>query len=1003
MIMIRKLLPMLAVSMVLLSGSCLAVFNSREFEYAAETGAIARIQTMSAEATQQGKDDALILAAKNGHYEVAKFLVQQGANISVLDDVLRMQVLLLVALDQADTERVKTIMQPLSRDATNKLLILAAKNGLLPVVQFLLGMEINGHQLPKDKIANIHADNDEALLAAAINGHYEVAKFLVQQGAFLSMFYNVSNERVSNRIFEDLFAINNQLVAALNRFDTAQVQAIMTKLSIGTKNQLLALAAASGQLAVVQFLLGIEVNRNQLPIGQIADIHADNDFALRAAFRHPAFIPWIRSLDRYDVAKFLVQQGASISVLPPVDRIRVSLLVALDQADTQRVKAIMQPLVWDVTTKSKLLIWAAEKGFLPVVQFLLGMKVNGHQLPEAQIANIHVDDDALWGAIREGHLAVASFLIEQGATFSVLNDAVKTGHLKREDREKIVKNIADQLVAALNRNDTAQTQAITTKMSIDAKNELLLWAAKNNQKAVAQFLVQQDADLSILSDLSYQFKQSIMASIYTQLIQALEQGDAVKIQTITAARGVRDQLLILAAENGQLAVVQFLLGMKINGQQLPSFNKTADIHANNDAALLAAARNGHYEVAQFLVQQGADLSILPDQLRESIMALIYTPLIQALEQGDAVKIQTITATRGMRDQLLSLAAEEGNLEIVQFLLGMNVNGHQLPADKIANIYADNDKALLQAVWKGYLKIVQFLLGVNINGHQLPAYKIANIHAKNDAALRLAAENGHLAIVQFLLGMSIDGHQLPETRIADIHADNDKALRGAVWKGYLKIVQFLLGVNINGHQLPVDKIANIHAENDAVFKLAHDYDHLAIQKFLEGWLKVAQLAPFFATMDISAERQPQVAEEFAKYRLPAAATAPKETIILLLKAINSQLEPASAQSVTNVFFAGPHSWLTSEGWETIKRYSQVTRKPLENPATKQPLLMRLPVKSIDALLRALYGDKYDIDFIPVQDISSQGIEINRAELERIAQHLAQQYAVALPTEQEKAER
>ncbi|MCL4380421.1 hypothetical protein M1466_02970 [Candidatus Dependentiae bacterium] len=116
-----------------------------------------------------------------------------------------------------------------------------------------------------------------------------------------------------------------------------------------------------------------------------------------------------------------------------------------------------------------------------------------------------------------------------------------------------------------------------------------------------------------------------------------------------------------------------------------------------------------------------------------------------------------------------------------------------------------------------------------------------------------------------------------------------------------------------------------------------------------------------------------------------------------------MEPASAQSTTNVFFAGPHSWFTSEGWETIKRYSKESKKPLENPATKQPLLMRLPIKSIDALLRALYGDQYDVDLIPVQDMTSQAIEINRAELERIAQHLAQQYAVALPTEQEKAER
>ncbi|MCL4380105.1 ankyrin repeat domain-containing protein, partial [Candidatus Dependentiae bacterium] len=448
---------------------------------------------------------------------------------------------------------------------------------------------------------------------------------------------------------------------------------------------------------------------------------------------------------------------------------------------------------------------------------------------------------------------------------------------------------SSSFLRAAREGDIATIQTMATEASRQDKDLVLELAASKGHLAVVQFLLGMNIS-----------------------------GHQLPADRIANINAENDEALRWAAESGHLAVIQFLLGMSVKGHQLPA-DRIANIHSadvfGNDALRLAV-KNGHLAVVQFLIQQGADLSILPDQLRESIMALIYTPLIQALEQGDAVKIQTITATRGMRDQLLSLAAEKGNLEIVQLLLGMRVKGHQLPADKIAYI-----------------------------------------HAYFDAALRLAAENGHLAIVQFLLGMSIDGHQLPEARIADIHADNDQALRGAVLKGYLKIVQFLLGVNINGHQLPADKIANIHAENDAVFRLARDYAYPAIQEFL----KVAPLAPFFATMDISAERQPRVAEEFAKYRLPAVATAPKETMILLLKAINSQLEPASAQSTTNVFFAGPHSWLTSQGWRLIEQYRQATRKLLlENPATKQPLLMRLPVKSIDALLRALYGDKYDID-------------------------------------------
>ncbi|MCL4380420.1 ankyrin repeat domain-containing protein [Candidatus Dependentiae bacterium] len=365
--------------------------------------------------------------------------------------------------------------------------------------------------------------------------------------------------------------------------------------------------------------------------------------------------------------------------------------------------------------------------------------------------------------------------------------------------------------------------------------------------------------------------------------------------------------------------------------------------------------------------------------------------LRAAREGDIATIQTMAteASQADNDKALRWAARKGNLKIVQFLLGMRVNGHQLPEARIANIHAEDDEALRWAAEDGALAVVQFLLGMNINGHQLPADKIANIHADNDEALFGTAGNGHLAVVQFLLGMNINGHQLPADKIANIHAGNDKVLRWAAANGRLAVVQFLLGMNINGHQLPADKIANIHAENDAVFTLARDYD---IQKFLAGLVareKVAQLAPFFATMAIPAERQPQVTKAFTEYSLSAVATASKETIILLLKAINSQLEPASAQSTTNVFFAGPHSWLTSEGWSLIEQHSKITRKPLENPATGQPLLMRLPVKSIDALLRALYGDQYSIGLVPVRDITSHDIKINPAELERITQHLVQQ--------------
>ena len=89
------------------------------------------------------------------------------------------------------------------------------------------------------------------------------------------------------------------------------------------------------------------------------------------------------------------------------------------------------------------------------------------------------------------------------------------------------------------------------------------------------------------------------------------------------------------------------------------------------------------------------------------------------------------------------AAKNGDTEIIQ----------EMSADAEVS-QADKDVALQWAVYSGRLAIVQFLLGMEINGRQLPADQIANIHANDNYALRLAESSASLGedyqkILQFL--------------------------------------------------------------------------------------------------------------------------------------------------------------------------------------------------------------------------------------------------------------
>ena len=109
-------------------------------------------------------------------------------------------------------------------------------------------------------------------------------------------------------------------------------------------------------------------------------------------------------------------------------------------------------------------------------------------------------------------------------------------------------------------------------------------------------------------------------------------------------------------------------------------------------------------------------------------------------------------------QALHMAARNGHLPVVKFLVFKGVNMH-----------ADNYPALAQAVNRGHFKIVKFLIS-----------KGANIHADFDLAFRTAVHYGRLPIVKFLISKG-----------ANIHAIKDDPLFEATYHGYLEIVKVLM--------------------------------------------------------------------------------------------------------------------------------------------------------------------------------------------------------------------
>ena len=126
--------------------------------------------------------------------------------------------------------------------------------------------------------ADVHADDDYALIYSAANGYSEVVKYLVEEGAYVhaenDYALRLSAEYGHSEVVKYLIEKGAD-IHALNDFA-------------------LHVSANNGHFEVVKYL-----------IEKGADIHADNDYALRYSAEN----------GQLEVVKYLIEKGANIDVI----------------------------------------------------------------------------------------------------------------------------------------------------------------------------------------------------------------------------------------------------------------------------------------------------------------------------------------------------------------------------------------------------------------------------------------------------------------------------------------------------------------------------------------------------------------------------------------------------------------------------------------------------------------------------------------------------------------
>ena len=129
------------------------------------------------------EDKALRMAARNGHRELVKYLLEQGADLHAEND----EALQLAAVN-GHLEVVKYLLEQGAdlHTENDRVLRWAAEYGHLQVVKHLV-----------EQGADLHAYDNLVLRLAAEKGHLEVVKYLLEQGA--------DSDRISEKILNQVF------------------------------------------------------------------------------------------------------------------------------------------------------------------------------------------------------------------------------------------------------------------------------------------------------------------------------------------------------------------------------------------------------------------------------------------------------------------------------------------------------------------------------------------------------------------------------------------------------------------------------------------------------------------------------------------------------------------------------------------------------------------------------------------------------------------------------
>ncbi|KAJ5663271.1 hypothetical protein N7507_004002 [Penicillium longicatenatum] len=643
---------------------------------------------------------ALGIACYRGHLEIAKIMLQAGADMTI--PTVDGSTPIFTAARNGHIEVVQLLInagadfrEP-ERTYGSTLLHAATDSGNINIVQLLL-----------DYGADASVKNNAgvtALLTASWDGYLDIVSLLVSKQANIDAADRSGFSPLNAALAEGRLEIAKILLDNHANIEIATERG-WTPLHFASRN---------GSLEIVEILIGKGVDKNSV--------------------NREGWTPLLRAcyLGHVDVASSLISHGANVDIRDRFNR------TALDSASTsghvQVVRLLLQEGV-DIEAIDDdgwtALIAASNAGHFQVVQLLLE---NGANIEAAT----KYGWTALINATDKGHFEVAQLLLESGADIKATGDYGWTPliHALLEGHLKVVELLLDngaEIEAAGNNGLNALCNAsfrghidlvsffLSRGANIDATDNdggtPLINASYEGHTDIIQLLLENGADIKAATSYGWTAIMHASSKCHLRAVELLlDHGADMK------GAGKNDwNALCNASLKGFIQLVSMFL------------DKGADIEGiDNDGrnALMNASNGGHIEVVQLLLDYGAEIEATNDG---------RTALKHASYQGHLGIVKLLlengAGTEATDDEgtALYLASYQGHLGIVKLLLE---NG--------ANFEAANSSGftpLSTAAYNGHFEVVRLLLA---NG--------ATFETTDDTgltALHHASDAGHLAVVKLL--------------------------------------------------------------------------------------------------------------------------------------------------------------------------------------------------------------------------------------------------------------